>query len=156
MSGVSVLLADEGTAGRLAAIHRASFDDPWDAEAMAGILAMPGHFGLIAIEHGTPAVGFVLVRIAADEAEILTIAVDPGRRRAGLGRRLVEAARALALAGGAVALFLEVADDNAPAIALYESQGFRVVGMRPGYYRRAGGAVAARTMRLDLAPGATP
>ncbi|HMM14053.1 MAG TPA: GNAT family N-acetyltransferase [Parvibaculum sp.] len=156
MTDLSIVPAEAGAAESLAALHRASFDEPWDAPSIAAILAMPGSFALLAVpdtdgaRSASPA-GFVLLRIAADEAEILTIAVDPALRRAGVGRRLVEAASALALAHGASALFLEVAEDNAPALALYEGAGFRTVGTRPGYYRRAGGAVSAFTMRLDLA-----
>ncbi|MGB5949256.1 MAG: GNAT family N-acetyltransferase [Parvibaculum sp.] len=156
MTGLSIVPAEAGAAESLAALHRASFDEPWDAPSIAAILAMPGSFALVAVRDAGAAgsrlpVGFVLLRVAADEAEILTIAVDPALRRAGVGRRLVEAAAALALAHGASALFLEVAEDNAPALALYEGQGFRTVGRRPGYYRRAGGVVSALTMRLDLA-----
>lgn len=152
---VSVVAVDAGSVERLAALHRASFDEPWDADALAELLALPGTFGLMAIGE-TPAVprGFVLLRLAADEAEILTIAVDPACRRQGIGRALAAAAAATAVAGGATALFLEVAEDNGPARALYEGAGFRIVGRRPGYYRRATGTVAACTMRLDLAPGA--
>lgn len=151
---LSVAAVDAGSVERLAALHRASFDEPWDADALAELLALPGTFGLMAVEESLHApLGFVLLRIAADEAEILTIAVDPHRRRRGVGRKLIEAAAAVAVARGAAALFLEVAEDNAPALGLYEGAGFRTVGRRPGYYRRATGAAAARTMRLDLAPG---
>lgn len=152
---LSIVAVDAGSVERLAALHRASFDEPWDADALAELLALPGTFGLMAVEEsmGAP-FGFVLLRIAADEAEILTIAVDPHRRERGVGRKLIEAAAVVAVARGAAALFLEVAEDNAPALGLYEGTGFRTVGRRPGYYRRATGAVAARTMRLDLAPGA--
>lgn len=148
---VSIVAVDAGSVERLAALHRASFADPWDAAAIAGLLALPGTFALAAVaENPDGPLGFVLLRVAADEAEILTIAVDPGRRRRGIGRRLIEAAAAASIARGASALFLEVAEDNGPALRLYEGMGFRTVGARPGYYRRAAAAVAARAMRLDL------
>lgn len=140
-----------GAAPRLAHVHAAGFEDPWGADAIRDIIAMPGTFGLMAMS-GDDIPGFVLARVAGDEAEILTVAVAESHRRRGLGRRLIEAAAAAAIAGGANVLFLEVAEDNPAAIALYRSLGFETVGRRPGYYPRRGGApVAALTMRLDLA-----
>lgn len=140
-----------GAAPRLAEVHATGFEEPWGTDAIRDIIAMSGTFGLMAMS-GDRIPGFVLARIAGDEAEILTIAVDESQRRRGLGRRLIEAAAAASIAGGANVLFLEVAEDNPAATALYESLGFVTVGRRPGYYpRRSGGAVAALTMRLDLA-----
>lgn len=144
-----IVLAAPEDAERLAALHRLSFDEPWDAASIASVLHMSGALGWMALDGGVA--GFVLLRVAADEAEILTIAVDPARRRHGLGRMLVDAASTSARALGARTLFLEVAEDNGPAQALYERAGFLTVGVRPGYYRRGDAAVAARTMRLDLA-----
>lgn len=142
-------------AAAMAALHARAFDEPWDEAAMRELLAMPGTFAL-ALGPGPALSGFVMFRIGGGEAEILTICVDPASRRAGLGRRLAEAAVAHAMAGGAEAIFLEVADDNEAALRLYEGIGFYLVGMRPGYYRRAGAPVAARTLKLDLAPPARP
>ena len=85
-------------------------------------------------------VGFALYRAAAGEAELLTVAVAPDARRAGLGRGLVDACIAGAAADGAERLFLEVGDGNAPALALYGKAGFRECGRRKGYYRRSDGS----------------
>jgi ribosomal-protein-alanine N-acetyltransferase len=99
----------------------------------------------------------VLVRLAADEAEILTLAVAPEARRRGRARALLKAAQAHAAAGGARRLVLEVAEDNAPARALYAAAGFGPVGRRRGYYDRAAGAAAdALVLAKDLAPAAPP
>jgi ribosomal-protein-alanine N-acetyltransferase len=81
--------------------------------------------------------GFILVREAAGEAEILTLAVAPRARRQGLGRALVDAAIARL---GPAELFLEVAADNHAAIALYQQAGFAQAGVRRGYYARSNGA----------------
>ena len=135
----------------LAALHSRAFDEAWDAASFARLLAMPGAFALLAHEDGAP-LGFVLVRLGGGEAEIITIAVDPDCRRKGLGRALMNRAGAEALARGAEVVFLEVAEDNAPAIGLYERLGFAPVGRRPAYYDRPGGRIAAISMRLDL-PG---
>lgn len=122
-------------AAALAALHAAAFESPWSAGELAALLAAPGVFAL-----AEPGEGFVLARVAADEAEILTLAVAPAARRRGLGRRLTEAAAELAAAQGAASLFLEVAEDNAAGRGLYAAAGFVEAGRRPGYYARPGTA----------------
>ncbi len=93
--------------------------------------------------------GFILVREAAGEAEILTLAVAPRARRQGLGRTLVDAAIARL---GSADLFLEVAADNIAAIALYQQNGFTQAGVRRGYYARPGGAVDALLLKRGQTP----
>lgn len=133
----------------LAALHATAFPEGWPAGLIADLMASPGA-GALVIEDAAPQ-AMVLWRAAGGEGEILTLAVDPRRRREGLGRLLVEAASGLAREAGAEALFLEVALDNAAAIALYERAGFSQVGRRPGYYGRADGERAdALVMRRDL------
>ncbi len=129
----------------LAGMHRICFAKPWDVAAMAALLDWPGTCGLIAAA-AEPA-GLVLWRQAADEAEILTIAVLPPWRRAGLGGRLLEAAAIAARDGGAERLFLEVAAENAAGLALYLGHGFHGVGRRKAYYDDGGDALV---MRRDL------
>jgi ribosomal-protein-alanine N-acetyltransferase len=119
---------------------------------MAGLLASPGVAGLF-LEAGGEAEGFALCRMAADEAELLTIAVRSDRRRRGTGRALLAAVIARARHGGAANLFLEVAADNAPARSLYAQAGFVQVGRRAGYYRRANGLADALVLRLALTSG---
>ena len=138
----------------LASLHARSFSDRWSAPFIARLIASPGAVALIAREEGAPC-GFILVRVAADEAEILTLAIDPARRRRGLGRALVAEAAARACDGGARAMFLEVETGNDAAHALYAGLGFREVGRRRGYYRDAPGAPArdALTLRADLPLG---
>ncbi len=95
--------------------------------------------------------GFVLARVAADEAEILTIAVDPTVRGKGVGRALLAENLRQAARAGARAMFLEVDQDNAQALALYGRLGFVKVGERTGYYRRRDGQRAtAVVMRKAL------
>jgi ribosomal-protein-alanine N-acetyltransferase len=84
--------------------------------------------------------GLVLMRAIAGEAEVLTLAVHPAHRRHGLGRAVLQAGLDLAAAAAAEAVFLEVAADNAAALALYRVAGFEAVGRRAGYYARAAGA----------------
>jgi ribosomal-protein-alanine N-acetyltransferase len=91
--------------------------------------------------------GFLLARVAADECEILTLAVLPETRRRGIAARLLERALCEARRQGATACFLEVAADNAPALALYRRAGFAECGRRKAYY---GGTTDALLMRLSL------
>ncbi|UEM21183.1 GNAT family N-acetyltransferase [Skermanella mucosa] len=95
-------------------------------------------------------VGFVLARVAAGEGEIITIGIDSAARRAGAGGALLDAAADTARDCGAESLFLEVAEDNNPALRLYRRRGFLEIGRRPNYYRRIDGAVAAIVMKLEL------
>ena len=118
----------------LAALHAEAFDTPWDAASLSALLASPGVF---AVEQPD---GFILIRVVADEAEILTLAVRPAARRSGLGGRLVEAAVVRAAALGAERMFLEVAEDNVAARALYARAGFREAGRRRSYYARSDGS----------------
>ena len=119
--------------GRLAAIHAEAFAAPWDEAALTDLLASPGVFAVAEED------GFVLIRVVVDEAEILTLAVRPSARRAGLGVRLVEAAVVRAAALGAERMFLEVAEGNVAARALYARSGFVEMGHRRGYYSHTDG-----------------
>lgn len=139
---------------RAAAMHAESFtplgERGWTVQDLAELLASPGAAGLLLLADDQDA-GFTLCRIAADEAELLTIAIRPAWRRQGLGRRLLGAIIDHARGAGARALYLEVGTDNPPAQSLYEAQGFSVVGRRPGYYRRGQGPAAdGLIMRLTL------
>nr|MDQ2860173.1 ribosomal protein S18-alanine N-acetyltransferase [Pseudomonadota bacterium] len=95
-------------------------------------------------------VGFIVCRVAADEAEILTLATNPRHRRRGVARALLETVTREADARGVASLFLEVAADNAAALALYTKAGFVAVGVRRGYYPRGVAAFDAVIMRRDL------
>lgn len=152
MNAPAIRTLDAGEMTAAAALHARCFDEAWDEPALTRLVAAPGTFALGVGEN--PLAGFVLARIAAGEAEILTLAVDPASRGRGLGRRLMEAVAASALAGGATALFLEVAEDNDAARALYGRLGFDEVGRRPAYYARPDARVAALVLRLDLAAAA--
>jgi ribosomal-protein-alanine N-acetyltransferase len=127
----------------MALTHAEGFEIGWSPHDIVGCLTAPGGFGLIAAEDGGQAAGvagFVLARVMAGEAEILTLAVAPRCRRRGVGRALLDAASLMAEQRGAQAMFLEVASDNAAALALYVLAGFSQAGVRRGYYRRPGRA----------------
>jgi ribosomal-protein-alanine N-acetyltransferase len=145
-----------GAAEPLAILHRACFpDDPWEADALARIMALSGAFGWIAWEKLSP-VGFVLVRDLGGECEILSLGVTPCWRRQGIARELLQVAIDEARRRSSGSLVLEVATDNDPARALYEALGFVAVGRRPRYYRRPDGRADALILRLrEAAPPAS-
>jgi ribosomal-protein-alanine N-acetyltransferase len=139
MTGAALRRATAVDAELLAALHAPCFpDEPWDGAGFARLLAIPGASCLLLEAEGAPR-GLVLLRRAADEVEVVTLAVEASARRMGYGGRLLRAALAEAAAEGARRAYLEVAEDNAAARGLYAGLGFAVCGRRPAYYRRAGG-----------------
>lgn len=131
----------------LAALHAACFTTPrpWNAAEFAELLARADTFVL-----NEPA-GFLMGRALAGEAELLTLAVAPDQRRAGTGARLVQRFLAEAEARDAETAFLEVAEDNLAAIALYDRAGFTRAGRRRGYYAHPDGRkVDALVMRRGI------
>lgn len=132
-----IRLAGPADAQTIAALSESPTTEFWSAEAVAKILGLPGCWAFIAEGPGAEATGFVIARVAADEAEILNLVVAESARRRGIGRALLAAAVEQAERAGASAIFLEVAADNPAGRALYESSGFRKVGRRPDYYRRS-------------------
>jgi [ribosomal protein S18]-alanine N-acetyltransferase len=142
-------------ADSLADIHADAFARAWSADEFAALAADPGVFALGLRRHSIfwppRLVGFVLVRAAAEEAEILTIAVKTASRGRGLGRLLMDEALRRLYREGTESCFLEVDRDNPAAVGLYRSLGFETVGERKGYYYRLDGpAGAALVMRLKL------
>jgi len=129
----------------MAALHATSFAKPWDAAAMAQFLASPEVLCLVgSADDGSGGIvgGMLIARRAADEAELLTLAVAPACRRAGLGRALLASAMTMLKEAGAVRLLLEVEEGNTAALRLYRSLGGEPVGRRPGYYEgRADAAI---------------
>ncbi len=138
----------------IAKLHAEGFGRAWTDGEFAALLSRETVFGFAARREGRPDAvpdGFVLARLAADEAEILTIAVARARRGRGLGRALMEAVLRHLHAERARSLFLEVDENNTWAIALYSRLGFREVGRRRSYYGSTGsGDGTALVMRLDI------
>lgn len=153
MTGPAIRLHPAGPleAGVVAALQQSCFpEDPWDEASVATLMTPPAGFAVIALDALEEPVGFVMARVAAEDAEILAIGVLPQARRGGIGRLLVDAAVAGSRDLGATALFLEVAEDNQAAWTLYKACAFFSVGRRPGYYKRPDGRVAALVLRRNL------
>lgn len=135
-----------------AAIHALSFARPWEETDFEQLLLAPGAFADGAIDDKEDELaGFVLSRIAADEAEILTLAIAPQWRRRGVGTSLLTPHLAGLAAKGVARLFLEVDAANLPARALYAKLDFKEAGERKAYYRGEGAETSsALVMRRDL------
>lgn len=133
-----MIAAGPAHAAALAAIHAAAFPpgEAWREADFAAQLRLPGVAGLI-----HPQGGLILIRVAADEAEVLTLGVVPPARRRGIGCALLKAAMKRASVGGAKTIFLEVAETNTPALALYDSLGLTKISRRLAYYPGGGHAV---------------
>lgn len=133
----------------MAALHARVFTvpRPWTRSEFAEMLQSLHVFAVSRPE------AFALVRVTADESELLTLAVAPEARRQGIGRELLLQSMQRAARRGAVTMYLEVAADNAPALALYRGAGFVQTGSRPGYYHAPDGR---RTDALVLAQALTP
>jgi [ribosomal protein S18]-alanine N-acetyltransferase len=123
------------TLDEMAAIHAACFTTPrpWSATELAETLANPHSFLL------TEPQGFLIGRVVAGEAELITLAVDPTARQRGTGGRLVDAFLVEAAVRGGESAFLEVAATNLPAQSLYARKGFQPGGKRRGYYQTPDG-----------------
>ena len=115
---------DTEYAEELARLHAPLFSPAWDAAAFRLLLDHPGSTAFIA-RAGEPleSIGFIVGRLAADEAEILTLGVRKSWQRRGIGRRLVEAFSRAVRKAEARRLHLEVAASNAAALGLYQAAG---------------------------------
>jgi ribosomal-protein-alanine N-acetyltransferase len=137
-------------APRLSQLHRASFHRGWGTDEFEQILIERN-----ALAHrlrlGGSTIGFIVSRTAADEAEILSVAVAPKHRGRGFSRDLLRTHLGHLAGHGLKTVFLEVEENNRPARALYERAGFRVVGRRDRYYKDSSGEqLNAVVMRRDL------
>ncbi|TRD21543.1 GNAT family N-acetyltransferase [Palleronia caenipelagi] len=130
----------------LAAIHARAMrvPKPWSEAEIASLRAAPGILCL------TAGRSFAMGRVVLDEAELLTIAVDPDHQGKGIGRELLDAYHRRAHANGATVSFLEVAETNVPARALYYAAEYIQCGLRKGYYTDVQPPVDALVLRRPL------
>jgi ribosomal-protein-alanine N-acetyltransferase len=137
-------------AAALATIHSASFNRGWGEQEFEQLLTDRTVIADRALR-GRKVIGFIVSRRAADEAEILSVAVARAARGRGLARRLLDLHLRRLAGFGLRAVFLEVDEDNAPARKLYARAGFLTVGRRPGYYAQGrANATSALVLRRDL------
>lgn len=143
--------ADIPAMGRL---FEEAFDEPYGAVAVEDLLKPPSAWALVAeadFGDGPTPVGFLIAGSAADETEILSVGTSARYRRMGVGNALINFLLHVARSKTTTKIFLEVADDNAAAVALYAAAGFERVGFRRNYYKRRGGiTVDALILKRDL------
>jgi ribosomal-protein-alanine N-acetyltransferase len=130
-----------GDASAIAALDRKVLDGGWATSAVASLIQDSTAICRVA-RSGSRIAGFALCRLASDECEVLSCAVDAEFRRIGTARLLLQAAFDAAVLRGGRRVFLEVAEDNTPARGLYTGLGFEIVGRRSRYYRWHGGETA--------------
>lgn len=138
-------LADLGAVDR---IERASFSDPWTPATLAQeLMPSPLRLPVIAVVDGEVA-GYLMAWRTPDQLHILNVAVDPGRRRSGVGALLLRRAIDEAQLGGMREVTLEVRRGNHAARAMYRTFGFLEAGVRPGYYADTGEDALILTLAL--------
>ena len=134
-AGVSLRTARLDDVQQLAEIERDAFSDPWPESAFRESLERAHARMTGAADETDRAIGYCVMLIMADEAEIANIAVAASKRRNGIAARLLDDAIEHARERHVSAMYLEVRTSNVPARALYESRHFRLVGRRRGYYQ---------------------
>ncbi len=142
-AGLHVEPAAVDDADPIARLHAQGFYLGWPRDDFAAYLADPRRTpAYVACDPRRRIAGFALLRLVADEAELMTIAVAPRWRGKGVGAALLTAGFADLQMSPARRMFLEVAADNRPALALYRRHGFAEIGRRDGYYPRPDGKPA--------------
>ncbi|MBN4066332.1 GNAT family N-acetyltransferase [Ahrensia sp. AH-315-G08] len=158
---IIVQIALESDLQRIEELHGLCFKRGWSGSELIAMFQQPANIFLVARHVGKPTIpvaGFNIIRQAADEAEIISIAVDPAQRGRDIADALMRRAIIDLVSDRVPKLFLEVDEANAVALGLYNKLGFAIVATRPGYYRKddkmdenSGPANSnALVMRLDL------
>ena len=131
---MTVTVATQEHAAAIARLEAAIFPDAWGEKDVSSILLSKLSMSFVALSEGE-VVGYVLGSLIVPEGEILRIAVDPTRRRRGIGARLLSDVLRRMTPEGLEDVFLEVRQSNAPAIGLYRDLGFSACGTRKKYYK---------------------
>lgn len=142
---MTLRLAVGSDAATLSDLHCGSFPDGWSSNDFATWLSRPESFAVLESRE-RDAVAFGLALAAGDDAELLTIATRADARRQGMGRRIFHGLDAEAQRRGLTRWVLEVASNNNPAQALYESEGFMEIAVRKAYYRQGEARADARVL----------
>ncbi|HIX71460.1 MAG TPA: ribosomal protein S18-alanine N-acetyltransferase [Candidatus Anaerobutyricum stercoripullorum] len=116
-------------------LEKKCFSVPWSEESIRAMFSEKGYWNLTARDDGS-LVGYIGMKAVLDEADITNVAVDPDRRRQGIGKMLLRELLAKAGDMGIRRIFLEVRVSNTAARALYEQAGFRTVDVRKNYYEK--------------------
>lgn len=147
---VSIRLMAHEDVSSVADIERRSYQFPWGHGVFRDCLLAGYH--CIVVERDDSVVGYSILSVAAGEAHILNLCVDPRYRELGLGERLLDALLDTARSRAVSEMFLEVRPSNEKAIALYRKKGFRQIAFRPAYYQAEGGREDAAVFSKVLKP----
>ena len=131
-------------------IERRSYDFPWSHGVFRDCL-LAGYVCLV-LDRDDQVIGYTILSVAAAEAHILNLCVDPGFRGLGYGERLLNQLVDRARHAEVDAIFLEVRPSNANALALYRKKGFRKIAKRPAYYQSKQGREDADVLSLQIRP----
>jgi ribosomal-protein-alanine N-acetyltransferase len=137
-----------GDLDRVMEIELSVYPFPWTRGIFSDCLRVG--YDCWGLQVGRVLIGYTVQNHAAGENHLLNLCVEPGSRRQGFGRLLLENAIRIARLQGSVSMFLEVRPSNEAGIALYQRRGFEQVGRRPDYYSSDFGREDALVMRLDL------
>jgi ribosomal-protein-alanine N-acetyltransferase len=118
-------------------IEQRSYEFPWSHGVFRDCLLAGYHCTVV--EREGMVVGYGVLSIAAGEAHILNLCVDPMCRELGYGERLLDEIIDIANGAEVGEIFLEVRPSNEKAISLYMKKGFRNIAYRPAYYQANGG-----------------
>ena len=129
-------------------IERRSYDFPWSHGVFRDCL-LAGYQSVV-LDRGDRVAGYAILSIAAGEAHILNLCVDPNCRKLGYGNQLLEEILKRADSAEVKEVFLEVRPSNAGALALYRKKGFRQIAERPAYYQAHDGREDAAVLSLLL------
>ena len=133
---------------RVADIERRSYEFPWSHGVFRDCLL--AGYTCVVLDRGEELVGYSILSVAAGEAHILNLCVDPNARALGYGDRLVEEILNRAKAVAVKQVFLEVRPSNVHAVSLYRKKGFRQIAERPAYYQAHDGREDAAVLSLLL------
>ena len=131
---IEIVTMTEAHVAQIAQIEKLCFSDPWSENSISSELNSRISLWFVALD-GDSVAGYIGSQSVLDEADMMNVAVHPDYRRQGIGEKLVLALAQALTEKGIRGLMLEVRESNVPAIALYEKQGFRQVGLRKNYYR---------------------
>lgn len=150
-AGLSLAPMQQADVGAVLEIERRAYPFPWTEGILRDSL-LAGYSSWIIRDAQGKVSAYALMSMAAGEAHILNLCVEPTRQRQGLGRLLLGHLKQVAAAAGTQLMLLEVRKSNAAAIALYLSGGFQRLGQRKAYYPAEGGAEDAWLLGLELKP----
>ena len=141
-----IKMADKDDIWEIATLDKQYFSSPWSYDAFKSEFNNPASFIFVG-KLENKSIAYLIVRIVADEMEILKILVDPDHRRKGVARSLLNKAIDLAQDLNLNTLYLEVSKKNLVALSLYKDFGFKEYEIRKDYYNKGEDAIL---MKLEI------